>query len=342
MSPVNIDDDPVRSKIEIVVDQTMEMFNSLHVLAEPSHHLSNRDWASITLATMAGDLRDEVAFTGQHFDQWLGIADLALWKELYGLPVPEFLERLMMMNALDVLKTIDSSYSENIHQHLSATIEARQKAQREPELFVQQLVRLLRRYWIEVFAAEWEKRYPLLEQRYKSEASRLDMSPSATTWLTTLHDRISYDVDAGQLVFHKQHELRFELAELERIICTPSTFTAPHLLVGYMERELLIAINVVAVTIPVEKVSSEVLEVAKALADETRLRIFKAVLQRPHYTQELALSMGLAEPTVSRHLKVLKTAKLVRSYKEGAFMQYVGLLDPVDRLPTAMRAFLRD
>ncbi len=142
-------------------------------------------------------------------------------------------------------------------------------------------------------------------------------------------------------MFHKQQELRYTLAELERITCIPSTFIAPHLLVGYLNRRLFIAINVAPVTVSRERVSAEVLEVAKALADETRLRIFKAVLRRPHYTQELALSMDLAEPTVSRHLKILKSAKLVRSYKEGAVVQYAGLLEPVDRLPAAMREFLR-
>lgn len=341
MSPVNIDDDPVRSKIAIIVDQTTEMFCSLHVLAEPAHHLSNQDWATTTLTAMPSDLRDEITYIGQHFDQWLGIADLAQWKVLADLSVPEFLERLMTIDAKDVVHSVDTTYSQSVQQYKPTTLEAHQQAIREPGLFVQRLVRMLQRYWTDVFAAEWEKRYPLLDQRRKLEASRLDTSASSATWLTTLHERISYDIATDQLVFHKQHELRYTLVELERIVCSPSTFTAPHLLVGYLEQELLIAINVVPVTISVERVPAELLEVAKALADETRLRIFKAVLQRPHYTQELALSMGLAEPTVSRHLKILKAAKLVRSYKEGAFMQYAGLLDPVDRLPAAMRAFLR-
>jgi hypothetical protein len=40
MSPVNVDEDPLQSKIRLLVDPVSEMFNSLHVLADASHHQS--------------------------------------------------------------------------------------------------------------------------------------------------------------------------------------------------------------------------------------------------------------------------------------------------------------
>lgn len=345
MSPVNVDEDPLRSKIRLLVDPVSEMFNSLHVLADSSHHLSNQDWALVLLAAMPADFREEIAYFGRHFDEWLNIADIVQSMDEVGLAVPIFFERMATLPPLDIVNVALGipaipEYGSKEQIFAVETIAAREAAQANPVAFVTRLLAVLRHYWTDYFADEWERRSPLLNQRWALEASRLDTSPP-TTWLTTLHDRISYDAASGQLVFHKQQDLRFTLDQLERIDCVPSTFIAPHLMVGYMQHRLVIFINVAPVVISMERVPPELLEVAKALADETRLRIFKAVLRRPHYTQELALSMGLAEPTVSRHLKILKAAKLVRSYKEGAFMQYSGLLDPVDRLPAVLREFLR-
>ena len=348
MSPLNVDEDPLRRKIRILVDPVSEMFNSLHVLADASHHLSNQDWATATLAAMSADLRKEITYFSQHFDEWLSISDIVQFMNAFGMEVPAFLARFALLPPEEVVNVMLNvtgisdipGYTSASHVYESATNIAREVAQRDPTAFVQRLLRVLQGYWTDVFRAEWERRYPLLDSRRALEASRLDTSAPAT-WLPTLHDRISYEAATGQLVFHKQQDLRFALEQLERIDCVPSTFIVPHLMVGYMQHRLVISINVAPVIFSTERVPAELLDVAKALADETRLRIFKAVLRRPHYTQELALSMGLAEPTISRHLKILKAAKLVRSYKEGAFVQYSGLLDPVDRLPAVLREFLR-
>lgn len=345
MSPIDVDKDPIRNKLRIIIDPVSEMFNSLHVLADPSHHLANQAWAAATMGTMAVDLREEVAYFGQHFDEWLGIADVVQVIDPSGMNVPDFLEKMAQLPAQQLVNL--SLGIITIPEYVgppksldAATIAAHKAIQEDSAAFVKRLLLVLHRYWSEIFAVEWERRQPLLDQRRALEAARLDtMEPVA--WLTSLHDRISYEQESGALVFHKYQDLRFVLAQLERISCVPSTFIAPHLMVGFAGQELVIYINVsLALSLP-ERVPPGLLDVAKALADETRLRIYKSVLKQPHYTQELALAMGLAEPTVSRHLKVLKAARLVRSSKEGAVVLYTGILDPVDRLPAAMRDFLR-
>jgi DNA-binding transcriptional ArsR family regulator len=345
MSPIDVGEDPERNKLRILIDPISEMFNSLHVLADPSHHLANQQWAATTLAAMAPALREEVAYFGQHFDEWLGIADVVHLVDPTGLTVPEFLGRMAQLPPTTIVTLTlgiadEQAYAGYAAPTEAATLTALKEAQADSQSFADRLLAVLRRYWEEMFAAEWERRRPLLDQRRALELTRLDtMEP--VTWLASLHDRISYDRESGSLVFHKRQELRFALQQLERIVCLPSTFTAPHLMVGYARRQLFIYINVPLSITTLERVPSALLDVAKALADETRLRIYKAVLKQPHYTQELALAMGLAEPTISRHLKILKAAKLVRSSKEGAVVLYTGIVDPVDRLPAAMREYLR-
>ena len=66
---------------------------------------------------------------------------------------------------------------------------------------------------------------------------------------------------------------------------------------------------------------SEVEKISKALADETRLRIFEAISASNHMTCGEIVSMrGVTPATVSHHLKVLSEAKLITCSREGQFV----------------------
>jgi DNA-binding transcriptional ArsR family regulator len=54
-----------------------------------------------------------------------------------------------------------------------------------------------------------------------------------------------------------------------------------------------------------------------ALADPTRRTIFELVVARPRAVGELAEELPVTRPAVSQHLKLLKTAGLVRDHAEG-------------------------
>lgn len=54
-----------------------------------------------------------------------------------------------------------------------------------------------------------------------------------------------------------------------------------------------------------------------ALADPTRRTIFELVVARPRAVGELAEQLPVTRPAVSQHLKLLKTAGLVRDHAEG-------------------------
>jgi DNA-binding transcriptional ArsR family regulator len=54
-----------------------------------------------------------------------------------------------------------------------------------------------------------------------------------------------------------------------------------------------------------------------ALGDPTRRAVFERVAQRPATVGELAEGLPVSRPAVSQHLKVLKTAGLVRDTADG-------------------------
>jgi DNA-binding transcriptional ArsR family regulator len=55
-----------------------------------------------------------------------------------------------------------------------------------------------------------------------------------------------------------------------------------------------------------------------ALADPTRQKVFELVAEQPRSVADLTRSLSVSQPAVSQHLKVLKTARLVRAEPRGA------------------------
>ncbi len=66
----------------------------------------------------------------------------------------------------------------------------------------------------------------------------------------------------------------------------------------------------------------ESIEIIKSLADTSRLRVLNALLQKPHYVEELAQKLDLAVSTVSFHLKKLESAGLAYKTKEQYYIIY--------------------
>jgi DNA-binding transcriptional ArsR family regulator len=66
---------------------------------------------------------------------------------------------------------------------------------------------------------------------------------------------------------------------------------------------------------------SEIEKISKALADETRLKIFEAISATKHMNCGEIVSMrGVTPATVSHHLKILSDAGLIACRREGQFV----------------------
>jgi ArsR family transcriptional regulator len=62
-------------------------------------------------------------------------------------------------------------------------------------------------------------------------------------------------------------------------------------------------------------------KISKALADETRLRIFEAISSGDHITcGEIVAMRGVTPATVSHHLKILLEAGLIACRRQGQFL----------------------
>jgi DNA-binding transcriptional ArsR family regulator len=75
-----------------------------------------------------------------------------------------------------------------------------------------------------------------------------------------------------------------------------------------------------------------------ALADPNRLRIIHVLLQQEMCTSDLAVTLSIAEPLVSQHLRVLRDLELVVSRRAGRVVYYSAPNRDVGRvMATALR-----
>lgn len=66
----------------------------------------------------------------------------------------------------------------------------------------------------------------------------------------------------------------------------------------------------------------EFVKVMKALSDPNRVKILKLLQHRSLCVCELQYALGIAQPTVSSHLRVLEDAGLVSYQKSGLWVDY--------------------
>ena len=63
-------------------------------------------------------------------------------------------------------------------------------------------------------------------------------------------------------------------------------------------------------------------KVMKALSDPNRVKIIKMLQHKSMCVCEMRTALGVAQPTVSKHLKILEDAGLVDFKKDGLWVNY--------------------
>jgi len=66
----------------------------------------------------------------------------------------------------------------------------------------------------------------------------------------------------------------------------------------------------------------EFIKVMKALSDPNRVKILKILQHRMLCVCETQNALGLAQPTISKHFKILENAGLVSRKKDGLWVNY--------------------
>jgi len=92
----------------------------------------------------------------------------------------------------------------------------------------------------------------------------------------------------------------------------------------------------------VQEISQLEADFCSALSDPTRLLILYALADGPHNVTELTNELNVIQPTVSRHLKVLRERGLVYTVRNGQSVTYHLSDDRLIRALDLLRAVMRD
>jgi len=80
----------------------------------------------------------------------------------------------------------------------------------------------------------------------------------------------------------------------------------------------------------------------KAISDPTRLAMLDALRNGPRTVTEIAVAFGLAQPTVSNHVKVLRDAGLVTDVREGTRRNLMVQHEQMEQLLANLHVVLSD
>jgi DNA-binding transcriptional ArsR family regulator len=334
----------------------LEAVFSLHVLVEPQHHPLHHAWVR-EMRALPTSLRHEVAACSFV----LGSAPsqgAALPNPLARFPAqasPSFEDGLADLRALP-----EEAVAAEFADILATGAEGRprearsalRRARQDPTAFRERLCALLEAYWEAAFSREWERLEPRLAECV-AEAGRLLLADGLYAFIATLGPRVRV---------HRERK-RFDLeltcapqwgsaADMEDIdVAVPRTFTFvptafswPHIWASIdppwplgMTYHAPFIVGEARPRVP----PADLVRVLRACGDDVRLRALRWIAERPRSTQELAPLVGIAEATMSKHLRQLAKAGVLEPRRDGRYVLYHLCADRLEPLSESLLAYLQ-
>jgi len=212
----------------------------------------------------------------------------------------------------------------------------------DPRDFARRFADLVRVYWRTAFEEEWRRVEPFLSDSVE-EDRRLVASAGVWPLLARLPGGCRAAPEAEELRVVCNVDYACQLRSEAALVLTPSTFIWPHVAVNADPRwpnwVTYPAGCAVRAAVP-ELPPAELVDVLRALGDETRLRVLKAIAASPRTTQELAPIVGLTTTGLSKSLLRLADAGLVEGRREGKFVVYSLARERVAAASPAVHTFL--
>ncbi|WLD94662.1 helix-turn-helix transcriptional regulator [Alkalihalobacillus sp. AL-G] len=305
------------SHVHMVYSPFREMVASLHVLTNPSHHLARKQWAEQTKEQFSKKLTEDFEFFAQITNQWFNFLDLDDYLQIREKQVEEAIERLVQLDDYAFLRFLLGDRYKIVPEKRT---KFEQYAFDRTPMIKRKLTDFLYDYHMKFFARELFRVEPWLIKAVHELKKQYTENPVEA--LDSLHPR--FQITDKALAFYKADTYRFQIDQLESLTLYPSTFVAPHLLVGLEVPHLIVYMHVQLPSEerPIDDVPSDLIEILKALADPNRLRLARKLLYHSYCTQQLGDEFGLAKATISKHLKILENANVITSVRQGHYVFY--------------------
>jgi DNA-binding transcriptional ArsR family regulator len=353
MSPlVRTDEDDIRSIIAFRTSSVYEMMLSLGALHSPSPR--HQSWSQQLRAKLPPDLLLDIDFLYSRFENGVLIMELAADYPDH-LDVPGFLTYLEQMSTPRFLfyvlgRLAPPEEMEKLEPTLesllslipaafplgSPKMESRFRTAgflelaAQPDAYRERMLRLWRLYWQTCFEEE-VKRCTALWDESIAEKSRALASQDALDFVSTLsaHPDLPEQIPPGY--------------STREILLVPSCYARRQLMFfGYGSVTIIYGCQLTEQRRQqLDTIEHGILSVAKALGDKTRLQLLRLMVQDPQlYGRELSKLCRVSQPSVSRHLRILKEAGLVEEKPVGNHITYQVVRERVEKLAPQLVSYL--
>ncbi|ETI68322.1 ArsR/SmtB family transcription factor [Neobacillus vireti] len=323
----------LKKHVRIIYSPFRELITSLHVLSNPAHHLTRQEWAEKMKRTMSPEIWDAVSYFGQISNEWLNFLDLDDYLQLQEKHVEESIERLKQLSTDDFLSLL---LGKRAHISTAASTLVELEVHEKPLYFREKLCDFLYEYHQNHFARELFRVEPWLIKSVYDLKSAFEVNPCHA--MNKIHPRFKLDLKSVR--FYKAETWIFSYEEINTLTVYPSSFIAPHLLVGLEAPHIIVYMQV---PLPDERmenaVPEDLLSILSALGDRTRMKLLKLMHHHPYCTQQLTDSTGLAKATISKHLKTLEKSGLITGERHGYFVFYQANENILDQLKVDLNQF---
>jgi DNA-binding transcriptional ArsR family regulator len=199
-----------------------------------------------------------------------------------------------------------------------------------PDVFGERYLAALRSYHREFFAEEETRIRPALEAAL-AKGQEVAQRRSVFDLVEDLSQGVHFT----------------NLSNLSELILAPSYWTTPLIFFEKLSEECMLitygARPANASLVPGELVPDALLRGLKALADTTRLRILRLLVDKPLTPAELSRLLRLRAPTVVHHLHALRIAGLVHLYvEEGGDRRYAVRRETTQEILSNLDHFLSE
>lgn len=213
----------------------------------------------------------------------------------------------------------------------------------DPDELARRFADFVASYWKAAFAEEWERVEPLLAATI-TETGRRIAADGFYDFVRSVSLKLRVDAKREEFGLDLPHDHRVPVTLDRPLLLVPSVYVWPHVQVNCDEPwplSLIYPAPFLAKDAQTALPSDELVRLLRALGDQTRLRALKLIAERARSTQELAPLVGISEAGLSKHLRQLSDAGLVRSRREGYYVLYSIVPERIEPLSESLQRFLR-
>lgn len=287
-----------------------EMFFSMHVLSNPEHHAHRGKWIE-SESKRAPELVEKIKGLSELTNLWEIIIDAPIWNKIRQMEIVELISFLQKKDIYQWNKMIEYSGKR-------ISVEERDE-----------IVKVIKEYYNLIFRKEEIILRAYLTRILQEEKIKC-LKNGIWWWCDEIHPRLCVEQD--RIIYMKNREYQFKKKQINKIFASVSTFVEPHLWL-YQEGNELEVVKGILVEQSKGIIPKDFMRVFRALGDTTRLELIKFLLQGICTTQELAKNMSISEAAISKHLKILSEAGLVRKTKKGHYVKYSFITGMIDFIP---------